>query len=113
MPFNGVGFKIAIDRNKPTSGDGATENLLGWHLFGPRAFKLADFRGIINDLKAVDKSRLELFPAVAIASRDQDRGLTWFDDARWKTISNNWKVMASIAREGGCKGLLFDPEHYD
>lgn len=114
MPFDGIGIGIALDRARPTTGDGSTGNLLGWQLFGSTAFQLDDFREAISDLQTPGWTRFTAnFLFVAIATRDQDRGLSWFDDARWATIENNWRVILTIAREGGCRGLFLDPEHYD
>ena len=37
----------------------------------------------------------------------------WFDDEIWSVITNNFALMASIAKETGCKGLLLDIENYE
>lgn len=114
MPFDGIGIGVALDRTKPTTGNGSTGNLLGWQSFGPTAFHTADFAQAITDLQTPQWQRFtENFLPVAIATRDQDAGLNWFDDARWSTIENNWRVLLQIAHDGGCRGLLLDPEHYD
>jgi hypothetical protein len=39
--------------------------------------------------------------------------LNWFDDERWRTIAQNFAVVAQIAAAGGLKGLILDPEHYN
>jgi hypothetical protein len=36
-----------------------------------------------------------------------------FDDAAWKNVCHNFKLMAWFAREAGFKGLLLDVEHYN
>ena len=114
MPFDGIALGIPLDRSRPTNGDGSTANLLGWQLFGPHRFSLDDFREVISDLQRPAWTRFtDNFLAVAIATRDQDRGLSWFDDARWATIESNWRIILEIARAGGCRGLFLDPEHYD
>jgi hypothetical protein len=114
MPFDGIAIGVAIDPAAPTIGDGSTANLLGWQTFGSHRFTIADFPDAISDLKTPAWTRFtDNFLPVAIATRDQDAGLTWFDDARWATIENNWRVLVTIAREGGCRGLMLDPEHYD
>ena len=114
LPFDGIGINVAIDPNGRTVGDGSTGNLLGWQTFGPTAFALADFQDAIADLNVPEWQRFhENFLPVSIASEGQDKGLTWFNDARWATIENNWRVLLTIARQGGCRGLLLDPEHYD
>lgn len=114
MPFDGTAIGIALDRSKPTIGDGSTANLLGWQVFGPTPVQLDAFQQAIADLQKPAWTRFtDNFLPLAIASRDQDHGLSWFDDERWATIENNWRVLLTIARDGGCRGLLLDPEHYD
>jgi glycosyltransferase involved in cell wall biosynthesis len=114
MPFDGIGIGIALDRARPTVGDGSTGNLLGWQVFGARAFRQKDFTAATRDLQQPRWQRFtDNFLPLSIATRDQDAGLSWFDDRRWATIENNWRVLLTIAREGHCRGLLLDPEHYD
>ena len=114
MPFDGVGIRVAIDRSKPTEGDGATGNLLGWQTFGPVRFSTERFADAVADLQSPRWTRFtDNFLPVAIATRDQDHGLTWFDDARWATIEANWRVLIQVARDGKCRGIFLDPEHYD
>lgn len=36
----------------------------------------------------------------------------WFDDAGWREIVEHWRLLARVARQGGLRGLLFDPEPY-
>jgi hypothetical protein len=36
----------------------------------------------------------------------------WFDDAGWRQVVEHWRIAAWIAKQSGCKGLLFDPEPY-
>ncbi len=114
MPFDGVGIGIALDPAKPTVGDGSTWNLLGWQVFSAHAFRQQDFRRAVVDLQKPAWQRFtDNFLPLSIATRDQDAKLSWFDDHRWATIENNWRVLLTIAREGRCRGLLLDPEHYD
>ena len=114
MPFDGIAISIALDRALPTVGNGSTGNLLGWNIFGPTAFSPDAFRAAIADLQQPAWTHFtDNFLPLAIASRDQDHGLSWFDEARWAVIENNWRVLLTIAREGGCRGLMLDPEQYD
>jgi len=86
MPFDGIGIGVALNRGRPTIGDGSTGNLPGWQVFGPVEFKSETFREGIADLrKPAWKRFTDNFLPVAIATRDQDAGLSWFDDARWLT----------------------------
>lgn len=36
----------------------------------------------------------------------------WFDDEGWKQIVAHWRIAAWVAKQGGFKGILFDPEPY-
>ncbi len=36
----------------------------------------------------------------------------WFDDAGWKIITDHWRLLTRLARQGGLRGLLFDAEPY-
>jgi glycosyltransferase involved in cell wall biosynthesis len=114
MPFDGIAISIAIDRTRATTGNGSTGNLLGWQVFGKRAFQLSEFQPAIADLQVPGGRHFtDNFLPLSIATRDQDQGLSWFDDARWAAIEGNWRVLVSIAQAGGCRGLMLDPEHYD
>lgn len=114
MPFDGIGIKVAIDRKKPTIGDGVAGNILGWNLFGPKKFSFENFKDAIEDLKSVKwKKFKDNFLSCAIASKGQDYGLNWFDDERWEIIYNNWEIFIKIAKEGNLKGIFIDLEHYD
>jgi hypothetical protein len=113
MPFDGTGIVVAIDRSKPTSGDGSTLNQLGWQVMGRRLFRIEDFCEAIADLKAPRWLKFtDNFLPVALSSSVSTAGLNWFDDERWRIINNNFAVLSKIASEGGVKGLILDPEHY-
>lgn len=38
--------------------------------------------------------------------------LRWDDDAAWDKAAHNIGILARLARESGCKGILIDPEDY-
>ncbi len=114
LPFDGITIDVAVDPAKPVRGDNTTGNRLAWNVFGPKPLKIEDFKAQIADLKSARwKNISSLFLTSAAASYGQDHELTWFDEERWATINNNWRTIATIAKEGQCKGILFDPEHYD
>lgn len=113
MPFDGTTIHVAIDRSKPTQGDSATENMLGWHLFGPRTFQLKNFQPAIDDLKVARWTKFaDNFLVVCTCSDGQAPGFDWFDDARWNKGLENWKVLVAIAKAAGCKGIFLDTEQY-
>ena len=37
----------------------------------------------------------------------------WFDDQAWGVVLQNFTVAAQIAKQGGCKGVMFDVEQYN
>ena len=114
MPFDGVGIRVALDRAKPTDGDGSTGNLLGWQTFGAVRFSSARFAEAVVDLQTPQWTKFtDNFLQISIATRDQDQRLDWFEDARWATIEANWRVLIQLARDGKCRGIFLDPEHYD
>ncbi len=36
----------------------------------------------------------------------------WFDEAGWREITDHWRLLSRLARQGGLRGLLFDAEPY-
>lgn len=36
----------------------------------------------------------------------------WADDAKWRILAENMRVLARLAKEGGLKGIFFDNEDY-
>ncbi len=113
MPFDAAGVTIALDRQAWLDGtDVSTQNKLGRHLFGPDAFDLETFAPAIEELRTLQDSRVEPLLAACIVSQGQDFGFDWFDEERWQTALSNWRIFCQIARQGGCPGIIWDPEHY-
>lgn len=114
LPLDGLVIDVPVDPSKPARGNNTTGNRLGWSIFDPTPLKIENFKNQIADLKTAKWKNISApFLTSAAASFGQDKELSWFDDARWATITNNWRTLATIAREGGCRGIMFDPEHYD
>ena len=77
--------------------------------FGGRAWQREWFQQSIADLRAVHSARLtDNFVHLSANPGDVD----WFDDAGWAQVADHWRIAAWIAREGGLKGIVFDPEPY-
>jgi hypothetical protein len=99
LPFDGLIFHMAGDHN---------ENLC-WDIWGTRRFDVSQFTGALADLKATPFHRFtERFVRVNVTPGKVD----WFDDAAWKIVAENFGVAAQLAREGGCRGFMFDSEQY-
>lgn len=114
MPFDGTGIVVALDRNAWQMGETHTLHQLGWKMMGTKTFRLEEFREAITDLKAARwRTFTDNFLPVALSAAQSASGLTWFDDERWRIIANNFGVFAGIAAQGGVKGLILDPEHYN
>jgi hypothetical protein len=99
LPFDGLVFHVI-------SKDGAN---LSWETWGRKRFEVDDFRHAIEDLRSTDFDKFsELFLRVNATPGDID----WFDEEGFGTVLHNFGVAARIAKEGGCRGFMFDVEQY-
>ena len=63
--------------------------------------------------KIAEKPRLtESFLLFWMTPRTKEDRLAWTDDAAWANFAENMAVAAWLAKEGGMKGLMLDPEEY-
>lgn len=100
LPFDGVVFHAISSKGG---------NLV-WEMWGRRKFDLAEFQEAIAELKATPFRRItDRFLRVNVSPGDVD----WFDDQAWAVVPHNFGVAAEIARQGGCKGFMFDVEQYN
>jgi len=79
--------------------------------FSRQHWQRAWFNQALADLRAVrgKPSRLtDNFLRVDADPGDVD----WFDDEGWHEIADHFRLAAWIAREGGLKSIVFDPEPY-
>lgn len=81
---------------------------LTWQGWGERAFKEADLKGAIDDLKAAKFQRMT---RNFLRFNTTPGKLDWFDD--YSAVTNNARLAAWVAREGKTPGLLFDIEQYE
>ena len=101
-PFDGCVFHVQYKK-----GDGKPGEFL-WDCWGKHAFAEEDFKDALDDLKNTHFTRFtENFLRFNVTPGDVD----WFDD--FSAIENNAKLAAQIAREGHCRGVLFDIEQYN
>jgi len=101
-PFDGVVLRLEgrIDEKK---------RCLVRTAFVNAKWERAWFQHCIGNLKACDFQRFtDNFVLIGANPGNVD----WFDDAGWAEIVDHWRTAAWIAKQGGCKGLLFDPEPY-
>jgi len=100
FPFDGLVFHAL-------SSKGGNQ---AWEVWGNRKFATEEFQEAVDDLKATRFNRFtDRFLRVNITPGNMD----WFDDDAWTTVVNNFGVSAKVAKDGGCKGFMFDTEQYD
>ena len=99
-PFDGLVFHA-------TSGKGDN---LSWEVWASRRFTAGDFKQAVEDLKATKFNHFtDRFLRVNVTPAKVD----WFDDDAWASVANNFGVAAEVAKEGRCKGFMFDTEQYE
>ncbi|NOZ22920.1 MAG: hypothetical protein GXP25_17725 [Planctomycetes bacterium] len=101
-PFDGVVIICMgeIDAKKRCSMRGAFKN---------EAWKREWFQPCVDRMKACKFKRFtDNFVTVGANPGNVD----WFDDDGWKQIVEHWRIAAWVAKQGGFKGILFDPEPY-
>lgn len=103
-PFDGVIIQVTKSREPRMGG---TEDTLGWQTFSTYRFQPQDYEHAIADLKA---TRFRRFTDNFIQMISMP-GIDWFDP-QWECVAHNARVLARIAKQGRCVGLMFDPEEY-
>lgn len=98
-PFDGV--RVLIKRETE---DGTLANLRS--LFTSTPWKKEWFAEDIATLRKVKSKKL----TDNFLTTGPGPLLDWFDDAAWKIAVEHAAIAAYIAKEGGLKGLVFDPE---
>lgn len=100
-PFDGCVFHV--NYLKP---DGSQGNFT-WECWGRRAFAEAELQAAREDLKATRSRR---FTDNFLRFNTTPADLDWFDD--YSAVVHNARLAARLAREGRCRGVLFDIEQY-
>ncbi len=103
LPFDGVVISIS-----PADDDKSGKGSISRWPFSSRRYELEEYQHAIDDLKATKCTRLtDNF----IQLVTQPGNVDWFDPG-WSSICHNAGCLARVAKEGGCKGLMLDPEQY-
>jgi hypothetical protein len=100
-----------VTEMEQTPFDGCVFHLKGdslWQVWGTKAFTEADLQPALDDLKATPFRR---FTHNFLRVNTTPGKIDWFDDHA--AVLNNVRLMARVAREGRCKGVLFDIEQYE
>lgn len=104
-PFDGLALKI-------TGTDDAGKPVNTFQICTLSPWKREWFQGEVNTLKKLKSGKLtDNFMSVSLSVSATDFADA-FDDAGWKTIADKFAIAAWIAREGGLRGVMFDPEGY-
>jgi len=102
-PFDGV--ILFVPGKKPDGTPFSSHN----NLFSREPWTEAMFADSLADLKAARSAKVtENFLILWALPGEVD----WFDDAGWLAIAEKFRLMARVARQGGLRGILFDPELY-
>jgi hypothetical protein len=102
-PFDGV--ILTVPGTKPDGTSFTSYN----NLFSPEPWTEAMFAGALADLKAARSTKVtDNFLILWSLPHTVD----WFDDAGWAIIEDKFRLMARVAKQGGLRGILFDPEQY-
>jgi hypothetical protein len=101
-PFDGCVFHA--NYSMP---DGKTGNFT-WECWSRRTFTEEELKPALDDLKATPLRR---FTHNFLRFNTTPADLDWFGD--FSAILQNARLAARVAREGKCKGILFDIEQYN
>lgn len=66
---------------------------------------------VIEDLKAAQAKSTKPWERFLLMNANPGN-VDWFDDEGFASVVEHWRIAARVAREGGLKGILFDPEPY-
>ena len=101
--FDGVVVNVML--KDPKSG---SVSIAGWQAFSSKKFQPKELDSAIADLKAVKSTQFtDNFICMTSLPGDVD----WFDP-QWSSVAYNAGLIARVAKLGGCKGIMFDPEDY-
>ena len=102
-PFDGIVIKVMAPGTVDMGGGS-----LGWRVFSSTRLQPERYERAIDDLKATPFRRFtDNF--IQVIAMPGDVG--WFDP-EWSAVAHNAACLARVARQGGCKGIMFDPEDY-
>jgi hypothetical protein len=77
--------------------------------FSKEPWAWEEFTGALADLQAARPTTCrESYLMLYSNPGDVD----WFDDESWRIITDHWRLLSRLAKQGGLRGLLFDAEPY-
>ncbi len=102
QPFNGQVVRFN------SRGDASQFRLV----FQNADWNMAEVEEVIEDLKAAQAASTQPWERFLLVNANPGN-VDWFDDEGWASVVEHWRIAARVAREGGMKGILFDPEPYN
>ncbi len=102
------GLTIAFD-GTPITVNEETYRPRFWNVWNKVPWQLNYFSDFINRMKAIHFQR---FKDNFLYLTTNEADFNWFSDAEWNTVAANFGIAATIAKETGMKGFLFDIEQY-
>ncbi len=104
---------------RQTPFDGCVFHAVAAHDDPPPNFTWQCWSNVKYERSAFDAGVADLLAASAAGGLDSNflrfnttpADIDWFDD--YSAVTHNAEVAASVAREGGCAGILFDIEQYN
>ena len=107
-PFDGWVFCVRSKNPQLSLLDGVPRTFdFTWGGWGKRAFTRDEIQSSIDNLKKTKFNKFtDNFIRVCVTPGELD----WFESH--DTVINNVRLAALIAKEGGMKGIFFDPEEY-
>lgn len=79
------------------------------YAFSADRWTWAEFAPAVADLKAAKSATITETFLLLYANPG---GVDWFDDDGWQQVTDHWRLLARVARDGGLRGVLFDAEPY-
>ena len=79
-----------------------------WDCWSNRAFAQDDLKASLEDLR---QTEFHQFTSNFLRFNTAPGDVDWFDD--YSAILSNCRLVATFARAGKCKGILFDTEQYN
>ena len=88
----------------------------GWksspaHIFRKTVAEPKEYEEDLANLKAMKFTRFTDNFVLVWGTREKD--WDWFNESDWKSAERNIRLIAKIAKEGGLRGICFDPEPYN
>ena len=103
-PFDGVVLHLTVPGVPPHLAN------FSWHL-ADHQYQWHELQPAVEQLRRVQFRRFR-HNFLRVNLNPTDQPLDLLDDAAWETLLANLRLAARIARDGGLRGLMVDPEAY-